>query len=190
MGFDLEEFAFTFLPDPHIEYDRFNNDLSIQHYKPSIRPYSGTQRKGICEPFPSVTSYMEHIYEALQAPSPLAEQTSLPIDLVNALNSHRDNSRETIRGFQNSQLKTLRIIAQECGKDTDRWYRLAPTELKNTAGTVQIALLARLTRFTWMKGGEGELAYAVRHRVSRYGETPTGISVPPQRRGGFKYDIA
>ena len=38
--FDLRGFAFAPLPGPRQEYDRFNNDLVIGHYKPSVRPYS------------------------------------------------------------------------------------------------------------------------------------------------------
>ena len=150
--FDLGGFAFTYLPDPHHDYDRFNNDLTIERYLPSARSYSGAQRKGIAGPFPNADSYLDHIQEALQAPFPLAEHTPLPADLITALKFNRGNSRETVRGFQNSQIKQLRIIAQECQEDTERWYRFVPEELKQATGPIHIALLAHLTRFTRMKG--------------------------------------
>ena len=161
MEFDLGGFAFTHLPDPHQDYDRFNNDLVIEHYKPATRPYSGTQRKGIGEPPPNDNSYMEHIREALQAPFPLAEQTPLPGDLETALRSHRDNSRGTIREFLNPQLKTLRAIAQECRYGTNRWYKFTPDELKDTTGSIHIALLAHLTRFARMKGANWLMQFVV-----------------------------
>ena len=159
--FDLAGFAFTTLPDPHQDYDRFNNDLVIDHYRPSVRSYSGAQRKGIGEPFPHTDSHMEHIYEALQAPFPLAEPTPLPQDLETALIFNRDNSRETIREFQRSQLKALRIIAMECREETEKWYKFTPDELRGTTGTIHIALLAHLTRFTRMKGTNWLMQFVV-----------------------------
>ena len=100
MEFDLGGFASKYIPDPHQAYDRFNNDLAIEHYEPSTRSYSGTHRKGVAEPSPCANSYVEHIREALQSPSPSAELTPLPADIETALIFHRDNSRETIREFQ------------------------------------------------------------------------------------------
>ena len=159
--FNLAGFAFTALPDPHQDYDRFNNDLVIEHYRPSARSYSGAQRKGIFEPFPLAQSYIEHINEALQAPFPLAELTPLPADLLSALKFHRDNSRETIREFQTAQLKQLRIIAEECRADTERWYRFTPEELKPNTGTIHIALLAHLARFTRLRGTNWLMQFVV-----------------------------
>lgn len=159
--FDLNGFAFTALPDPHQRYELFNNDLVLEHYAPAVRTYSGAQRKGIVEPFPNASSYIEHITEALQAPFPLAEHTPLPRDLLTALKFHRDNSRETIMEFQRSQLKQLRIIAQECIPDTERWYRFTPEGLKSTVGSINVALLAHLTRFTRMKGTNWLMQFVV-----------------------------
>ena len=159
--FDLGGFAFTYLPDPHQDWGRFNNDLVLDHYAPAARSYSGAQRKGIHEPFPDAASYMEHIHEALQAPFPLAEQPPLPADLLTALHFHRDNSRETIMEFQRSQLKQLRVIASECSDDTDRWYRFSPEELKSSSGKINIALLVHLARFTRMKGTNWLMQFVV-----------------------------
>ena len=88
--FDLGGFCFTALPDPHRDVKRFNNDLVMDRYLPSARPYSGAQRKGINEPFPSAQSYLGRINGALQATFPLAEPTPLPADLLTALKFHRE----------------------------------------------------------------------------------------------------
>ena len=150
--FDLRGFAFTALPPTHQDYDRFNNDMVIGHYRPSDRSYSGSQRKGISEPPHDTASHMDHIQEALKAPFPLAEQTPIPGDLITTLKFQRDNSRREIRDFIASQLREIRAIAQECMVDTGNWYESTPTELKNTNGAIHIALLAHITRFTRMKG--------------------------------------
>ena len=161
MEFNLDDFAYTMLPDPHQFYNRFNDDLVIDHYKPSARSYSGAQRKGIVEPFPDSASYTEHISESLQATFPLEEQTPLPADLMTALKFHRDHSRETIREFQSSQLKNLRVMAEECKAETEKWYRFTPEELRGTVGSVHIALLAHLTRFTRIRGTDWLMQFVV-----------------------------
>ena len=161
LGPQLEGFTALHLPGPHREYDRFNNDLEIEHYLPAVRSYSGAQRKGIVEPFPQTQSYMEHISEALQAPFPLAGHTPLPADLLTALKFNRDNPRETVREFQRSQMKQLRKIAHECKHDTERWYRFTPDEIKSSTGTIHITLLAHLTRFARMKGANWLMQFVV-----------------------------
>ena len=186
--FDLSEFAFTPLPDPHQDYERFNNDLVIERYKPSIRSYSGTQRKGICEPFPNADSYTENISETPQATFPLGEKTPLPMDLETALNFHHDNSRETIREFQRSQIKALRTIAQECQEETNRWYKFTPDKLQNTTGTIHIALLAHLTRFTRIKGTNWLMQFIVGFPITGELQQKSGIS--PQKGGGLRTAIA
>ena len=161
LEFQLEGFTVTHLPDPHQDYDRFNNDLEIERYIPSVRSYSGAQRKGIAEPSPQALPYMERISEALQAPFPLAEHAPLPSGLLADLNFNRDYHRETAREFQRSQMKQLRKIAQDCKQDTDQWYRFAPGGVKFSTGTVHIALLAHLTRFARMKGASCLMQFAV-----------------------------
>ena len=124
--FSLNEFAFTVLPDPHNYAEGYNDSLQIEHYVPSARSYMGKQRRGINEPFPNASSYEEHFNAALQAPFPLFEFTKLPIDLTNALHFNRDNSVEIVADFRRSQLIRLRVIAEECRNETDRWMGMAP----------------------------------------------------------------
>ena len=150
--FDLGDFAFTYLPDPHTSYGRYNDDLVISHYQPAVRSFSGTQRKGLAEPFPGAESYDSHIQAALNAIFPMSDPTPLPEDLRNALYFNRGNPPETVAAFRSAQLKRMRIIADECRHETDRWYSFAPEPIKSSVGKIHIALLAHISRFTRMRG--------------------------------------
>ena len=150
--FDLRNFAFSSLPDPHSDYERFNNDLNIEHYEPSKYSYSGSQRKGISEPFPDSPSYEAHIRSAVGATFPLFSPTPLPADLTTALEFNRDNKPENIAHFRRSQMKLLRVIAAECANESEHWYSFAPQTIRDSPNKIHIALLAHLTRFTRMGG--------------------------------------
>ena len=150
--FDLGNFCFTALPDPHGNEDRYNDDLTIEPYAPSERSYSGKQRKGISEPFPDATTHMEHIKAALAAKFPLNEDIPIPTDLRIALEFNRDNSSRTVADFRTKQLNKLRVIAEECRQETERWYSFTDPKIASATGTVHIALLTHLSRFTRMRG--------------------------------------
>ena len=150
--FDLNNFCFTTLPDPHTNFEQYNDDLTIDPYTPSDRSYSGKQRRGISEPFPDATTYVEHIEAALESTFPLNEDIPLPHDLVTALEFNRDNTSAAIRDFRTSQLQKLRVIADECRHETERWYSFTDPNIASATGKVHIALLSHLSRFARMRG--------------------------------------
>ena len=159
--FDLSGLAFGPLPLPSTDYSVYNDDLITEHYSPSPYSYSGAQRKGISEPFPSVASYEAHVAAALGAPFPLHEPTPLPRDLSLALLFNRDNDIATVREFRNRQLTTLRTLAQESLTTTERMYAFTPAEIRPATGLVNIALLAHLLDFTGMGGTRWILQFIV-----------------------------
>ena len=152
LQFDLRNFAFTILPDTHSDYARCNDDLVFEHYEPSKYSYSGSQRKGISEPFPDSASYEAHIRSAVKATFPLFSLTPLPADLVTSLEFNRDNKQDCIAHFRRPQMKFLRVIAAECAHETERWYSFDPQTIRVSPNRIHIALLAHLTRFTRMGG--------------------------------------
>ena len=181
--FDLGNFAFTALPNPHEDLNRFNDDLVIEHYQPAPRSFSGTQRKGIVEPFCEADSYDAHILAALNATFPMSDPTPLPIDLRNALYFNRDNSMGKIAEFRSSQLKKLRVIADECRDETEERFQFAPDPIKSSQGKPHIALLAHLARFTRMRGTNWLMQFAtgfpITGRLSQSGVFPI-VNAPTQ----------
>ena len=176
--FHLGSFAFTHLPDPVEDWESYNDDLYIEHYRASERSYLGAQRRGLLESFPDATSYEDHITNALSASFPLYGTTDLPYDLLNALHFNRDNSVQTVAEFRNTQLKHLHRLAEECQSDTDRWFKAAPTGIRRDSGNVHIALLAHLMRFTRMQGTNWLMQFVfgfpITGKLSQKGVFPPG----------------
>ena len=182
--FNLRDFAFTSIPDPHSDDERFNNDLTIECYSPSPFSYSGAQRKGLSEPFPDASSYHSHIWAALKAPFPLFSPTPLPRDLTVALEFNRDNTRETISNFRRSQMRILRTIADECRAETDHWYSFAPPEIRESPNKIHIALLTHLTRFTRIGGTNWLMqfikGFPISGKLCQRGVFPMDTSATPE----------
>ena len=181
--FDLRSFAFTTLPSPHTSLDKYNDDLTIEHYAPSDRSYSGKQRKGISEPFPDSTTHREHIEAALAAKFPFNEDTPLPDDLTAALIYNRDNDSNVVAEFRQSQLKRLRVIADECRFETNEWYSHTNPAIGPATGSVHIALLAHLARFTRMRGTNWLMQFVtgfpIVGHLHQAGVFPSGKDTPP-----------
>ena len=120
--FDLKVFCCTCLPDPNPNYDKYNDDITIEPYTPSERTYSGKQRRGISETFPGASPHVDHTEAALAAQFPLHADIPPPTDLKTALEYNRDNAPEVVADFRTNQLNRLRIIAEECKHETERRY--------------------------------------------------------------------
>ena len=152
--FDLTNFMIGPLTLPGGSLEEVNDDLIIEHYRPAPRSYSGSQRRGISEPFPTATSYEEHIEGALNATFPLHEPAPLPKGLELALEFNRVNDLGEIRQYRQHQMEILRSIAEETKSSTLKMYKKTPESIRSATGRVRIAMIAHLVKFTRMNGSK------------------------------------
>ena len=100
--FDFDRFACAVRPRPNIDYQRYNGDLTIDHYAPSAIAYSGAQRKGVADPPPGALDCNEHIEIATNALFPTYGPIPLPSDIRIALEFSRGNLPQQLTEFSSS----------------------------------------------------------------------------------------
>lgn len=148
--FGFAVFAFGPLQRPSSDYSAYSDDVVIEHYRPAPHSYSETNRIGISGPFPSETSYGEHIEAAHNSSSPLHDPAPLPRGREWELKFNRDRNLGESRSPPVGQLRWFRSIAAEPRAITSQLYLPPPDPIRPAAGKVHIAMSKHLMGRTKM----------------------------------------